>query len=144
MTKVNAMEGTEAPPAVAVGPPSVTEADISCVVDDFYDRVRRDCTIGPIFDEKIKDWPTHLAHLKRFWSSVLLGTGTFQGDPMGTHLGLPLKSEHFERWLSLFAATTKEKLTPDQAELFNSRAERIAMNFRHAIVFQQKRHETSS
>src|SRR5215469_14250958 len=47
--------------------------------------------------------PAHLALLKTFWSSVLLATRSYKGDPMMTHLQLPLEEAHFQRWLALFA-----------------------------------------
>jgi hemoglobin len=112
----------------------ITEAVIiGTLVDAFYVKVREDVTIGPIFHGSIKDWPRHLFLLKTFWSSVLLTTRTYRGDPMAVHLKLPLKREHFERWLALFAETAAEVLSPQNAALINRKSEQIAKNFQFAI-----------
>lgn len=58
-------------------PSTITEAQISTLVDDFYARVRADDQIGPIFNAIISDWPHHLATLKDFWSTVLLTSGRY-------------------------------------------------------------------
>lgn len=44
-----------------------TSAEVRILVDRFYEKVRRDPLIGPIFDEVAKvDWPSHLATLYVF------------------------------------------------------------------------------
>src|SRR5579871_4394187 len=68
----------------------ISERDISELVDRFYDRVREDAEIGPIFNEKIQGWPAHLELLKNFWSTVLHTSTRYRGNPMMTHLQLPL------------------------------------------------------
>src|SRR3546814_11016063 len=51
-----------------------TEEEIKTLVYGFYDRVRADAMLGPIFNGHIHDWDTHLGIMVRFWSSLLLGT----------------------------------------------------------------------
>jgi hemoglobin len=110
-------------PGIAVG---IGEELIRAVVEAFYDRVRTDADLGPIF-QKILDWPAHLARMCDFWSSVILITGAYKGDVIGQHLPLPgLTERHFGRWIELFEATTRELCTPQQAAVFSLRAERIA------------------
>lgn len=116
---------------------TITEAEISSLVDTFYDKVRRDPDIGPIFNAIVGDWPHHLATLKDFWSTVLLTTGRYKGDPMMTHLQLPLDPGHFERWLVLFAETAHEVLSPSHAATLIAKSQRIAQNFRAGIDHQQ-------
>ncbi len=82
----------------------------------FTPGVRDDATIGPIFNEQVEDWPVHLALLKSFWASVLLGAGTFRGNPLEKHMMLPLEPEHFQVWLRLFRETAREVLRPEGAE----------------------------
>lgn len=115
----------------------ITEEEISALVDRFYAKVQLDPEIGPIFNEKVKDWPAHLALLKNFWSTVLLTTGRYKGDPMMTHLQLPLESSHFSRWLELFAETAKEVLIPAHAAILIAKSERIAGNFKAGIAYQR-------
>jgi hemoglobin len=119
--------------------PKITEAEISTLVDRFYAKVRLDPDIGPIFNAIVGDWPHHLATLKDFWSTVLLTTGRYKGDPMMTHLQLPLDPDHFERWLTLFAETATEVLSRDHATIVIAKSQRIAQNFKAGINFQQSR-----
>ena len=113
---------------------TVTQVEIGELVDAFYSKVQRDAVIGPIFNEAIDDWPAHLALLKAFWASVLLGVGGFKGNPLETHLKLPLSREHFERWLELFAETATELLGPEKAAVFIDKSQRIATTFQRGMA----------
>ena len=115
----------------------ITEPEISTLVDAFYAKVRRDPDIGPIFNAIVGDWPHHLSTLKDFWSTVLLTTGRYKGDPMMTHLQLPLDPDHFSRWLALFAETANEVLSPKHAAIVIAKSHRIAQNFKAGIAHQQ-------
>ena len=115
----------------------ITEEEISTLVDRFYAKVRRDPEIGPIFNEKVEDWPAHLALLKNFWSTVMLTTRRYKGDPMMTHLQLPLEASHFSRWLELFAETAKEVMAPQHAAIIIAKSERIAGNFKAGIAYKR-------
>ena len=97
-------------------------------VETFYGRVRADDLLGPIFAERIADWPAHLGRMKAFWRSVLHNSGEFSGNPMVKHLAIPgLESRHFERWLMLFYATLKDaEGHPAATALVGGRARMIA------------------
>lgn len=104
-----------------------TDAELTALVHAFYDRVRADAELGPIFDAHIADWDAHLARLVDFWSSVLLGTGRYSGMPMPRHIALPgLTQALFERWLSLFNASTRELDNVELGRHADAAAERIA------------------
>jgi hemoglobin len=118
-------------------PPQITETQISDLVDRFYAKVRLDPEIGPIFNAIVGDWPHHLATLKDFWSTVLLTTGRYKGDPMMTHLQLPLDPAHFERWLALFAETANVVFPSELAANVIAKSQRIAQNFKNGIAFQR-------
>ena len=115
----------------------ITEEEISNLVDRFYAKVRRDDVIGPIFNAMIDDWPFHLAKLKDFWSTVMLRTGRYKGDPMMVHLPLPLDPEHFHRWLTLFAETANEVMPPEHANSIILVSHRIGQNFQAGIAYQK-------
>lgn len=102
------------------------EALIERLVRRFYEHVRADAVLGPIFAARITDWEPHLARMCAFWSSVVLATGRYQGQPMPAHAALPVDARHFDRWLELFEATANELFQPPTAELFITRARRIA------------------
>src|SRR5690348_2700923 len=120
------------------GNTKITEEEIGALVDRFYAKVRQDDEIGPIFNAIIGDWPHHLAKLKDFWSSVLLTTGRYKGHPMMTHLQLPLDPIHFHRWLTLFAETANETLSPTHATEIIEKSHRIAENFQAGIAYQRE------
>lgn len=117
----------------------ITEEEISNLVDRFYAKVRRDPDIGPIFNAVVDDWPHHLATLKSFWSTVMLTTSRYKGDPMMRHLQLPLDPEHFDRWLALFAETAPEVMAPGHAAAIIAKSQRIAQNFKAGIAYQKAR-----
>jgi hemoglobin len=112
----------------------ISEVEIGALVDEFYTRVQRDAVIGPIFNEQVEDWPAHLALLKGFWASVLLGVGQFKGNPLETHLKLKLEPQHFERWLALFRETATELLPAEKAAVFVDKSQRIAETFQRGMA----------
>lgn len=112
----------------------IDEQMIDALVEGFYDRVRRDDLIGPVFADRITDWAPHLAQMKLFWSSVALHSGVYQGRPMPKHLPLPIEARHFDRWLEIFEATAFEICGPVAARHFISRARRIAQSLELGIA----------
>ena len=111
---------------------------IRTLVHGFYDRVRMDPEIGPIFDKVIgAEWDSHLAKMCKFWSSVMLMSGRYKGNPMTAHVRLKMvRPEHFERWLSLFRATARELCPSEIAELFIVRTENIARSLQLGMFFR--------
>ncbi|MEQ8349580.1 MAG: group III truncated hemoglobin [Sneathiellaceae bacterium] len=115
----------------------IDEAMIGRLVHRFYDRVRQDPMLGPVFAARIADWPAHLARMCAFWSSVALLTGRYHGAPMPAHLPLPVDAGHFDRWLALFRDTAAESCPPAAAAHFVERAERIAASLELGIASSQ-------
>ena len=61
--------------------------DIELLVHRFYDKVRTDDLLEPIFNDVANvDWSEHLPRLCDFWQTVLFGDGRFCGDRYG---GMP-------------------------------------------------------
>lgn len=122
-------------PGLMVG---INEEMIRKLVHAFYDKVRADATLGPVFKAAIKDWDPHLATMCTFWSSVTLMTGQYKGQPMQVHAKVAgLELEHFPVWLTLFRETAAEVCPPDAAALFIDRAERIAESLSLGIVMHR-------
>jgi hemoglobin len=112
----------------------ITEAMIERLVHAFYDKVRADAVLGPVFDARIRDWGPHLQQMCAFWSSVALMTGRYHGTPMVKHAPLPVDAAHFDRWLALFEQTAHE-VCPGEAEAhFVERARRIATSLELGIA----------
>jgi hemoglobin len=112
----------------------ITEAMIDRLVRSFYERVRADEMLGPIFDARIKDWEPHLQQMCAFWSSVALMSGRYHGAPMPKHLPLPIDAAHFDRWLALFEATAAEVCPSEAAAHFVERAHRIAASLELGVA----------
>jgi hemoglobin len=116
----------------------ITEAMIGELVTTFYGRVREDSLLGPVF-AVVQNWDEHLAKLRDFWSSVVLMSGRYHGQPMRAHMPLKLIGDHFDRWLDLFERTAREVCPPAAAELFIDKARRIADSFEMAAGTQTGR-----
>lgn len=112
----------------------VDEARIDQLVRSFYAQVREDDLLGPIFNEKIAEWEPHLQRITAFWSSLMLGTRSYEGHPMRMHISLPVDAQHFDRWLALFEATAHELFVPHIAARFLERARLIAKSFESGIA----------
>ena len=110
-----------------------TRNDLARLVDRFYDTVRADALLGPVFNAAIDDWDAHKATLVDFWSSVILGTGSYRGNPMAAHRPHPIIDAHFGHWLALWRQTTAEVLPPDHAALLQDRAGRIGTSLRYGL-----------
>lgn len=108
--------------------------DIELMVDTFYNAVREDDLIGPIFNNAIKDnWPTHLDTMYRFWQTVLLQEATYRGSPFVPHRKLPIQPQHFERWIYHFNTTMDQNFVGDIADEAKWRAERMAEMFMYKL-----------
>src|SRR5438093_1977893 len=105
--------------------------DVACLVNVFYDRVRDDDILGPIFDDIAHvDWTTHLPRMYDFWESVLFARATFKGTPLLVHRALdrrtPLTTAAFDRWIALFQSTVDDLFSGPMAEHAKTCAVRIA------------------
>ena len=120
----------------------VNEDMIKKVVHAFYAKVRRDPFIGPIFGRAIgQDWDPHLVKMCDFWSSVMLMSGRYKGNPMIAHLRLKsVRPDHFERWLELFRQTASETCPPEAAVAFVMRADNIARSLQLGMFFRPEKH----
>ncbi|QNA89263.1 group III truncated hemoglobin [Massilia sp. Dwa41.01b] len=108
---------------------------IATLVHDFYADIRRDSTLGPVFDAAIgADWEPHLARMVDFWSSVMLSSGEFKGNVYGKHMALQgIAPEHFRRWLGLFESHVHRLFAPEVAEGFLAAARRIAASLQYGF-----------
>lgn len=104
------------------------------LVHAFYDRVRDDAVLGPIFAARITDWEPHLAKMCAFWSSVMLMTGRYHGRPMPAHAPLPVGGKHFDHWLALFETTARDVCPPAAAERFIEKSRLIAQSLEMGIA----------
>ena len=78
-----------------------------------------------------------MAHLERmvgFWSSVLLASGRYSGDPVGVHRQVSGLAERlFPRWLALFETNARALFAPAPAQRLIETANRIAGSLQIAV-----------
>ena len=115
----------------------ISEQSLSALVDEFYRRVRSDMLIGPVFEGAIADWPHHLEKLAAFWSSVMLTSGRYKGQPVPAHFKHrdAISPGMFDRWLALWRQTTDELMSPPAAAALQAKAARIAESLSLALFF---------
>lgn len=111
------------------------DAMIERLVAIFYTRVREDADLGPVFNEAVHDWPEHLEHLAAFWSSIMLASGRYKGNPMRAHMRWRerITPALFTRWLALWNETCTEIMPPQAALSLQMKAARIADSLQQAL-----------
>lgn len=116
----------------------IDDAALERLIPLFYSRVRDDSELGPVFNDAVADWPEHLEKLVAFWSSVMLTSGRYKGNPMIAHLKhkARITPELFDRWLALWARTTDEVMAPPAAAALQAKAARIAESLQLALWFR--------
>lgn len=110
--------------------------DVKTLVDDFYDKVRNDALLAPIFNKVIgNNWPAHLAKMYGFWQTILLETPAYSGSPFLKHANLPIAKEHFDTWINLFYATVDEHFMGAKADEAKWRAARMSEMFQYKLDY---------
>ena len=109
-----------------------TEEKIIQLVNWFYESIRRDEVLGPIFNQHVKDGDTHLSTKMDFWSSTLRGSARFRGALMPKHTALPgLSFKLLERRPTLFRQTTDALPNAALGQSVSELARRIAERLWH-------------
>ncbi len=106
-------------------PAPFDERAIATLVDRFYEKVRIDARLGPVFNAAVHDWDEHKALLSSFWSSVALRAGSYRGNPMAAHRPHPIRADHFDHWIALWLETCAELLDEAHATQMVDYARRI-------------------
>lgn len=106
--------------------------DIALLVNTFYGKVLQDELLKPFFANL--DFEAHKPHMIHFWSFVLLDEPNYTTNVTEKHLHMPLKQEHFDRWLALFNQTLDELFSGEKAEMAKQRAATIAWTISNKIA----------
>ena len=105
-----------------------SENDVKVLVETFYGKLVTDPIVGHFFVGL--DLDHHLPRIRAFWEMVLLDKPGYATNVTDVHLKLnqriPMKREHFDRWLSLFDATVNERFNGPKADEAKLRARSIA------------------
>ena len=115
--------------------------DIERIVNLFYEKVRKDASIGFFFTEIAQtNWERHLPIMYQFWENIVFSTGTYEGNPMIKHREIrqikPITMDHFQHWIHLFNETVNELFQGEKAELIKQRAQSIATVMQIKLINQ--------
>ncbi|MCF6232835.1 MAG: group III truncated hemoglobin [Rhodobacteraceae bacterium] len=116
----------------------ITRDQIETVVEQFYERVRKNPVIGPVFLESLTEsreiWAPHEAKIAGFWANAILHERSYDGNPMMIHAGISaLKPEMFDVWLDLFADTLRQTLPEPTAAAWEALARKIGRGLRMGV-----------
>jgi hemoglobin len=116
----------------------MNDASLRILVEHFYERVRNDDQLRSVFESAVLDWPEHLDKLSAFWSSVMLTSGRYKGNPVAAHSrhAAAIEPAMFDRWLQLWRETASETLAKADALAVIGKAERIAESLKLALYFR--------
>ena len=108
-----------------------TREDITRLIVQFYEQVKKDSIIGFIFNDVVNmNWEVHIPVIVDFWETILLDNPVYKKNAMEVHYDLnkkiPLQQKHFSQWLSLFYTTVDNLYTGKIATLAKTRAKSIA------------------
>jgi hemoglobin len=114
--------------------------DVSLLVRSFYARIRKHDSLGPIFNDVVQDWESHLERLTDFWEMILLqsgpGAGKFSPVPVhkevDTKTGNTLTQVHFGNWLELWFSTLDTYFEGKHADYTKEHARNMA----HILFFR--------
>ena len=88
---------------------------LSNLLRHFYADVRQHHLIGPVFNQRIEDWPAHLAKIAGFWARITGGPSMYSGQIPAKHVSLGLDPRHFDAWLELWDFNCRCRLEPQEA-----------------------------
>jgi len=121
--------------------------DIERLVNEFYERVKLDQTIGPIFSEVAHvNWDKHLPVMYDFWENIIFQTGNYTGNPMSAHFKIhekhPFTKAHFTRWLAIFQETLNDCFEGPNTELARQRSLSIATVMEIKLIQHNQKDQT--
>ena len=105
--------------------------DVSKLVNAFYDKVRIDEELGPIFNSAVDNWSQHIDKLTDFWEMNLFGGKIYEGNPIAAHnhadavSGGSITPFLFGTWLNLWFATIDEHFIGENTQILKRRARKM-------------------
>lgn len=98
--------------------------DIEKLVNQFYGKVLKDELLAPFF--KHLNFVEHLPKMVDFWAFAVLDEYGYRSNVTDKHMHMPLKQEHFDRWILLFNQTLDSLFSGERADLAKQKAFTIA------------------
>jgi hemoglobin len=106
--------------------------DIHYLVTTFYEKIRKDDLLGPIFSARITHWDAHLEHLTDFWESSLFFVNKYKGNPLDKHVEVDtsikkgINEHHFGVWLNYWIQTLDELFEGEKVNIAKNRARKMS------------------
>ena len=120
--------------------PIETRDDLFLLVERFYEKVRMDEEIGPVFNQIITDWPAHLDKITDFWNQHIFGVQSYKGNPIEVHNQVDATMHHqitahnFGTWLFYWIQTLDELYEGDKVDLLKFKARKMQTMFFVSMV----------
>ncbi len=120
-----------------------TRENVFFLVKTFYDKIRKDELLGPIFNGMIRDWDHHLNHLTDFWCSQLFIERNYNGNPIEVHRKVDVFTDYaidehyFGKWLNHWVQTLEEHFEGEEVFILKNRARKMA-SFIHIDIFTNR------
>lgn len=115
-----------------------TIEDVRLLVGAFYEKIRNNQTLSPVFNRVMKDhWHAHIEKMHRFWQTVLLSEQAFHGRPFPAHAHHTIQQKHFSNWLSIWHETIDSLFVGEKAEEAKWRGDRMAAIFFSRIEYHR-------
>ncbi len=118
--------------------------DLEKLVRIFYDKVRKDEEIGPIFNSIITDWEPHLQKITDFWEQHIFGVQKYKGNPIEAHNKVDAEMNHnitahnFGTWLFYWMQTLDELFDGPNKEVLKFKARKMQTVFFVNMVQNRK------
>jgi len=113
---------------------------LSRLTTRFYEHVKKDALLGPVFAHMDADHPSHVA---AFLAEVLGGPDTYSREHGGhphmiqQHLNRHLTQEHRRQWVALLLQTADELEMPDDPEFRSAIVGYLEWGSRLAVINSQ-------
>jgi hemoglobin len=122
----------------------LTEAKINEVLLAFYVKVRTAPVLSVPF-WVVQGWDENMVRLTDFWSSLMLTSGHYKGNPLSMHVihSQLVRPDMFDRWLELWGEMTNDLHAPEVALEMQAKAVRIASRFKSALFGASTRSTTT-
>ncbi|GAA0719515.1 truncated hemoglobin Ctb [Aquimarina litoralis] len=121
-----------------------TRNDIYLIVSCFYEKVKTEKTLGPIFNTIIKNWDEHINTLTDFWETNLLCVSKYKGNPIKKHkivntaFNSSITVYHFGIWLQIWFQTIDALYSGEKAETAKRRARKMSTHLLIKMHASQK------
>jgi hemoglobin len=120
-------------------------ADVRLLVERFYEKIKLDPVLGPVFLEIVTNWELHLERLTDFWESQLFLKRSYIGNPLAVHqhvddrINHTITPRHFGLWLNLWYETLDELFSGETAAIAKTRAQKMSTMFYLKIYENRKK-----